>query len=205
MKKITDDIFRPDGRQTQAAQGSLLVAEPFLKEKYFKRAVITLIDCPDGGEGGAMGVVMNRAINVELNEVLEGVEKDRHVPLYCGGPMSQDRLYFIHTLGSDLIEGAQKIMPGLWIGGDFEAIIAYVNGGGDLKGTLRFFIGYSGWGESQLNAELDNEVWATLAPGIISPETLLTEDDTRLWHTAVRALGPSYRTWNLLPGLPLSN
>lgn len=200
-KRFAARIFSHNTLPVQPAQGSLLVSEPFLEESYFRHVVISLIDC--GPNSGAMGVVLNNELELRLDEVMEGVE--RRVPLYCGGPMAQDRLFFIHNLGPDVIPDSRLYAPGLWVGGDFDMALAYVNAGYPLKGHMRFFVGYSGWGGGQLDEEIENDVWAVGSPALLDSSTLLSRGDDSLWHAAVRALGPYYRTWQLHPLKPAMN
>ena len=196
MKNIDTSFFNiHTGRQTVEA-GDLLVAEPFMTEGWFERGVISIIDHSDSE--GTTGVVLNAPITSSLDEVLDGVERDERVTVYCGGPLSHDRLYFVHTLGDEVIPNARPYAPGLWIGGDFDAAVRYVNEGYPVDGFIRFFIGYSGWAPGQLREELDADTWAVLKdPG--QPAQVLTGSGDHFWHEAVRLLGPVYRPWQLVP------
>jgi len=191
----TSFFFRIAGARRTVSEGDMLVAQPFLNESYFRHAVISLIDCPAGE--GATGTVLNKGVSYRLGDVLDGVAPGTDIPVYCGGPLCQDRLYFIHTLGDTIIPGARGYAPGLWVGGDFSSAIDYVNAGYPVDGLIRFFVGYSGWGPGQLESELDEDSWAVLpasgAAGLLS----LTDD--ACWHAAVRRLGPAYRSWRLVP------
>lgn len=207
MKNYRSKIFDFKTDRRPVSEGSLLVSEPFLKEQYFKHAVISLVDyCPDDT---AMGVVLNNRTGVTLDEVLERVRPDTNVPVYCGGPLSHNRLFFIHDLGSSLFPGAREYCAGLWIGGEFDDVIDYVNSGYDIDGHLRFFIGYAGWERNQLQGELDRDVWAVTdvvtaadagpdAVGVTSRPLLSLHGDA-MWHAVVRTMGPAYRHWLLHP------
>lgn len=199
MKNFRSNIFDIKTVKRPAVTGSLMVAEPFLREHYFHHAVISLIDAPVGGDG-SMGVVLNNCTALLLHEILDGVNSRRHIPVYCGGPMSQDRLFFVHTLTDEIIPGAQEYAPGLWVGGDFDAMIDYLNSGYPVDGVIRFFLGYAGWDRGQLNSELRNNVWAVAGSDAdITPAELLSLHGDRLWHRVVRAMGPGYRLWDLHP------
>lgn len=205
MKNIRSNIFDINTIKRPARSGSLMVAEPFLRERYFLHAVVSVIDAPDNGEG-TMGVVLNNKTALNLHEILDGLDSSRPVPVYCGGPMSQDRLFFIHTLGRAIIPDAQEYAPGLWVGGDFDSIIRYINAGYPTDGVVRFFLGYSGWGVGQLDAELNDNVWAVAESNIdITPAELLSLHGDRLWHRVVRAMGPGYRLWKLHPSSASAN
>lgn len=180
--------------------GSLLVAEPFLRERYFHHAVICLVDYEP--RGSAMGIVLNNLTSYTLQDVLPSVKAKTPIPIYCGGPMSCDRLYFMHTLG-ELIPDSREVTPGLYIGGDFETVLSIVNDGYSTDGHLRFFLGYSGWDVEQLDGELLKNVWAVT--DISSLDTVLTGEEDAYWHRVVRGMGKKYRGWLYHPRNPHSN
>ena len=194
-------LFRIDMSARMAHPGSLLVAEPFLRDSHFKHAVITLVDYSLGGK--SMGIVLNHPAGCTLQQLVSEVTATTPIKVWCGGPMSCDRLYFIHSLGSDIIPNAHPIGNGLWIGGSFEAMIAYVNSGYPITGMIRFFLGYSGWDAGQLDEELGNHVWAVADP--LSPDETLTLEDDAYWHAVVRSMGPEVRGWQFYPKNVLSN
>lgn len=193
------DLFNIDIESPMPEKGSLLIAEPFLRETFFNHAVIAMIDCEEGR--GSMGVVLNRSTGHTLDTLAEGIS--RKVPVFCGGPMSTDRLFYIHTLG-DIIPGASSIVDDLFVGGDFSAMRGYVEAGHPIEGHIRFFIGYSGWDEGQLRDEMGNHVWAT-SPMPSDKSSLLTGADDTMWHRTVRALGTPYRNWLYHPSNPSMN
>ena len=196
----TDFLFNINLPSSAPRPGSLLVSEPFLKEEYFRHAVILMIDCPKDAD--ALGVVINRLTNYTVDDLVEGI--DRPVPVFCGGPLAMDRLYFLHTLG-DIIPGGRPVNDGLWLSGDFDAMVAYVRAGYPIEGHLRFFLGYSGWAPGQLAEELQAHTWAVARPGSIKPGQLLSTDNDSAWHQAVRTLGAKYRGWLYHPQAPSIN
>lgn len=197
MKDLSTSILKiRTVRPSAIAPGSLLVAEPFLTEEYFNHGVVTLVDY--SAEEGALGLVMNNPTGHMLDEFIEGVSEQSKVPVFCGGPVGPDRMVFMHTLGETVFEGAQEFAPGLYLGGDFDSAVDYVNSGYPLDGVIRFFIGYSGWGTGQLNDEIDNDTWAvTDAPAKLS--MLLSGSDDAYWHRFVRHMGEPYRAWRFFP------
>lgn len=197
-RKLLFDINIPSGHSP--AGGMLLVAEPFLRERYFNHTVITLIDYEQGGT--AMGVVMNNLTDYSLQELINDITLPDPVPVYCGGPVGSDRLFFLHTLG-DVIPGSSEVCPGLYVGGDFEEMTRIINDGYPLEGHVRFFIGYSGWSERQLDEEIANNVWAVGRPS--DAEEMLTGHGDPYWHRYVRSLGPDFRGWLYHPRNPSSN
>ena len=122
--------------------------------------------------------------------------------IYCGGPVSCDRLFYIHSLG-DEFPGARRLSEDLYIGGDFEKVKSYVNMGLPTQGRIRFFVGYSGWDPRQLEEEIANHVWA-VAPRPANSE-ILNEDGDSFWYHIVRSMGEPYRHWLYHPLNPQYN
>jgi len=195
MKNIDTSFFRIPTDMLPVEAGNLLVAEPFLSEVWFNRGVISVID---HSEEGTTGVVLNNVSESKLDEVLDGITRRDKVYVYIGGPLSQDRLFFVHTLGDTIIPQARCYAPGLWIGGDFAAAVEYVNNGYPVDGYLRFFVGYSGWSAGQLEDELVAGTWA-VKRGLDDINPVLVGHGDPYWHKMVHALGGRYRQWTLLP------
>jgi len=196
MRNIPTDIFKLTTVKRPVKQGSIMVSEPFLNEQYFNHSVIALIDY--NVMHGSMGVVLNNPTVYRLDEVIAGVDSRRRIPVYCGGPVSLDRLYFVHTLGDSIIPESSEFSEGLYVGGDFEAMIDYVNTGYRTEGVVRFFLGYSGWTPGQLETEVENSVWA-VAERVPPAHELLSLECDKMWHGVVRTMGEPYKPWLLHP------
>lgn len=200
LENLDDMLFRINIPTGKPRLGSLLVAEPFLREEYFNHAVIAMIDY--GEDRPVAGLVLNKPSGYTLGEAVDGVDEEIDIPIYVGGPLSTERLFFIHTLG-DEIRGALPIGNGLFVGGDFSQVKQYINMGFETEGKIRFFAGYSGWDARQLDGEIENHVWAVL-PHLATDE-ILREDAASCWHHYVRELGPAYRNWLYHPAHPQFN
>jgi putative transcriptional regulator len=196
MKGLDTQIFNFTTVKLPLRNGDILVAQPFLSEMWFNRAVISMVDY--NKTRGAAGVVLNNQMKCKLDEVLDGVDSKANAPVYCGGPVSHDRLFFIHTLGPDIITGARQYAHGLYIGGNFDDAINYINHGYPMEGYIRFFIGYSGWSPGQLEDEIAEETWAVHRSEDLIPELLKGQGEP-FWHRIVKKLGQPYRSWLFLP------
>ena len=195
MRRIHTDIFNIDIESRPPFQGGLLISEPFLQESYFKHSVVTLVSY--SREEGALGLVMNHLTEYKMPDILPQIERTSEteaIEVFLGGPVADDRLFYMHTLGPDVISRAQEIGEGLYVGGDFTDVVSYVNSGYPVKGIIRFFIGYSGWVAGQLEEEIDNNVWA-VADRSDDVSQLLTGANDAYWHRAVKSLGAKYRAW----------
>lgn len=186
--QLDNFLNRINQPQREPKTGDLLVAEPFLSEDWFRHAVGLIIDYST--KDGTIGLMLNQTASITLDQV---VNTEKEIPVYVGGPVGSDRLSFLHTLGS-VIPNSQLVMPGLWLGGDFDEALAMVNGTELHEDMIRFFIGYSGWQRGQLEAEIEGHTWAVVsAPS--DPEELLRGSGDAYWHRIVRAMGADYRGW----------
>lgn len=134
--------------------GTLLISDPFLKDPNFLRSVVLI--CDHHNEG-TVGFILNKKHNKNFNDFVDGLEHV-HFPVYYGGPVQLDSLHFIHSK-PDLIEGGLPIVDNVFWGGDYGQALNGITAGTITPRDLRFYIGYSGWSEGQLDAEIDQKSW----------------------------------------------
>ena len=115
MKDIASILFKISGVKKTPAAGSVLIAEPFLKDTFYTHGVMSIIDYVP--EDGATGVILNNRSEYKLADLLDNITVPEPIPVFCGGSTGQDRLFFIHTLGPDIIADARPYAPGLYVGG----------------------------------------------------------------------------------------
>ncbi len=139
----------------EVSAGNILIAQPFMEEGNFKRSVIGLTE---HGEEGTVGFILNKPINLKLPEMVQGVKSDEDFSVYFGGPVATDTIHYIHNVG-DLLEESIKIKNGIYWGGNFDKLIFLIESGLILKNNIRFYVGYSGWSEGQLDGELNSGSW----------------------------------------------
>lgn len=111
------NLFKIETNHVVPAQGKVLISEPFLCDHMFGRSVILLVDHT---HDGTMGLVLNKPLPLFLNDVLKDFDCPESIPIYKGGPLSTDTLFYLHTLEG--ITGALSIGKGFYLNGDFEAI-----------------------------------------------------------------------------------
>ncbi len=194
MHIIDDDILSLDIPQPEPDCGSLLIAEPLMNEGCFQRSTVCVID--HNQTTGTMGLVTNRLSAYTLNELVDGIDVDEDIPVYVGGPVHRERLYYLHTFG-DEVPDSIEVIPGLYVGGDFERVKELINMGATVFGNIRFFVGYSGWEKGQLRKELDKSDWAVASIESVTDLMTLSENDA--WRNAVETLGARYHIWLNFP------
>jgi len=177
--------------------GMILVAEPFLLDSYFKRSVILLGE--HGGEG-TIGFILNKPTDMKLNDALEDFPRF-DVPLYFGGPVQTDTVHFLHTLGNKL-EGSKELLPGIYWGGELEALQLLIDTNQVSKDEIRFFAGYSGWNPRQLEQELQGKTWLLSK---CKKEFAFSEEPNELWGNVLRSMGNRYAILANFPEDPSLN
>lgn len=196
MKNI-EDLLTIKSNNIKPTSGKILISEPFLMDYYFKRSVILLAD---HNEEGSFGVIMNKPLSVKLNEVIKDFP-DFACQIYLGGPVQDDSLFFIHTLGNK-IEGSIEVVEGLYWGGEMEVVKEMITLNLIKPDQIRFYIGYSGWTSSQLEEELERNSW------VVSDENasyLLNTNSEIMWAKSLKKLGGSYSFWPNFPNDPAQN
>lgn len=194
---IDSDIFKIQSNDVLPSRGKILISEPFLRDATFGRSVILLVDHT---EEGSMGLVMNKQLPLLLNDIISEFKYLDEIPLYKGGPVATDTLFFLHTL--DDIPGSISICNGLYLNGDFTLIKRYILQGNKVDGCIRFFLGYSGWESEQLATELKENTW------IVSEEDksyLMKDNIKEMWRKALERLGSKYEAWSRFPQIPAFN
>ncbi len=137
-----------------------LVAVPGLPDRNFARSVVFLMEHT---EGGAMGLIINRALNVSvgrlINEIGAGRVEGLDEPVLFGGPVSPMRGWVIHEAGW-AVHGSLTVAPGVAISSSHFALEAIAKGEG--PGKYHVCLGYSGWGAGQLEQEIAIGSWIPL-------------------------------------------
>jgi putative transcriptional regulator len=181
----------------EPAAGILLIAEPFLKDPSFLRTVIIL--CEHRLQG-SFGLVLNKKFGQTLDELITDMEGFK-LPVYYGGPVQMDTIHFLHQYPT-LIPDSVKVTDDIYWGGNFETVSALIKTKNiDLK-KIKFFIGYSGWGDGQLNEEMKEKSWLTVAA---NSRLVFNTVNTEIWKNSLKTLGGEYERMINYPTDPQLN
>lgn len=170
-------------RPTGSLLGSLLVATPALRDPSFERTVVLMVAHE---AGGAMGVVLNRATEVPVSDVLGewgGLTQDPAV-LFEGGPVAPDSAICVARVraGGDELIGFQPFYGALGTV-DLEKEPAHLR---DRFDGVRVFAGYAGWSPGQLEEEIEAGSWFTFE-ALPGDPFMARPDD--LWSLVLRRQG----------------
>jgi putative transcriptional regulator len=192
-----DDIIKIKTNNIKPGPGKILISEPFMFDYYFKRSVILLAE---HNEEGSFGVIINKPMTVDFNEVIKDFP-DFTSKVYLGGPVKTDSLFFIHTMG-EIIEDSLPIVEGLYWGGDLNQVKEMMLLNQIDESKLKFYIGYAGWSPKQLDQELKRDSWVV---SNINSVQVMESDPDKLWKDALLKLGGDYEMWTKYPTEPTMN
>lgn len=164
----------------------LLIALPTLSDPQFARTVALL--CQHDDEG-AMGVVVNRASDYTLGEVLRQMDIACDDPalleqrVLAGGPVHPERGFVIHD-GERAWDSSLAVADGLFVTTSRDILEAIARGEGPDHATVA--LGCAGWGAGQVEYELTENSWLT-AP--VRREILFALPLDQRWQAAAGQLG----------------
>lgn len=179
--------------------GRLLVATPLLTDPNFDRTVVLMLDHNDEG---ALGIVVNRPLDVDVDKVLPAWQPHVTAPgrLFKGGPVQLDSALGVVAVPGDDAEpvGVKRIIGALGLV-DLDTPPEVVAGG--LAG-IRIFAGYAGWGAGQLEGEIDEGAWYVVDAEARDP---FTDRPERLWSEVLRRQRGELAFMSTYPGDPSDN
>lgn len=193
----TSDFFRIEKNNIEPQKGKILIAEPFLEGRYFKRSLVLLTECK---EDGAVGFVLNKPMNISIDEMLVNISHFEG-NVFLGGPVDTNRIYFLHTI-PNLIPNSIHVYKELYWGGDFEIVKNLIQQKAILPDQLRFFAGYSGWNAGQLKAEINENSWLVSE---LDVKDIMNCQNEKLWEKSLRKMGGRYKMWSNFPENPGMN
>ncbi len=175
--------------------GSVLLAHPSLLDPNFRRSVIVVF--MHSQTAGAAGLVINRPLDQTLGEVnIKYADSELgRVPVFQGGPVNPDHLLFA-AWGWDREEGVLRMLFGL----TEDDAIRILNSDSEL--VLSAFSGHAGWGEGQLESELEQEAWVLTA---IDADVCEKLGDDNAWRGLLHLVRPDLDFLAVFPDDPELN
>lgn len=179
----------------ESLRGHLLISSGGLHDPNFRHTVVLV---GEHNADGALGVVLNRALNITVEQAIPPLNDlvPTDEPLYQGGPVQTDGAVL-------LVELAQPDLVDILAFGSVGFLVGEV--AAEIRSSIlraRVFLGYSGWGPGQLEAELAADTW------IIEParvEDVFSDAPDLLWSRVLSRKGPEYRMMSRMPYDPSMN
>jgi putative transcriptional regulator len=179
-------------------KGRVLVASPLLLDPNFDRTVILMLE---HGEEGALGVVLNRPSTLDVHDAIPDWGRFAGTPevVFVGGPVGQGAVIGLSRCSTEPPDGTWQRVLGavgvLDLSTDADEVGAVVD-------SVRVFTGYAGWGEGQLEGELDEGAWF-----VVDAEEgdAMSQDPDGLWRAVLRRQPPPLNRYANYPPNPSFN
>jgi putative transcriptional regulator len=167
-----------------------LIAMPGMADDTFAGTVVYLCE---HNEKGALGLVINKPIDIKLKNLFEKVELslDREelaeLPVYFGGPVQTERGFVLHEkLAGEggAYSSTMSVPGGLAMTTSKDVLEALSSGAGPKKVLVT--LGYSGWQAGQLEDEIGRNGWLTVDA---DPAVIFDTPIEQRYERAVALLG----------------
>jgi putative transcriptional regulator len=179
----------------ESLRGSLLISSGGLYDPNFRHTVVLI---GEHNADGALGVVLNRALDVTVEEALPPLGE--LVPpgalLFQGGPVQPQSPVLIAELSNPELADVLVFESVGFLVGDISE---------DMRPNIlraRVYAGYSGWGPGQLEAEMAGDSWI-IEPALV--DDVFTDVPDSLWSTVLQRKGPEYHMLSRMPFDPSTN
>ncbi len=180
-----------------------LIAMPGLQDETFARSVVYLCE---HSERGALGLMINKPSDITLKHLFEKVDLPlersdlQTAPVFQGGPVSTERGFVLHEAvytdadkpDETVYASTMTIPGGLEMTTSKDVLEALSTGAGPRKVLVS--LGYSSWGEGQLESELGENSWLTVGADL---SVIFDTPIAERYERALSLLG--LQSWMLSP------
>jgi len=185
------DLFRVKHNDVKHQRGLSLLSIPLSHDHFFKNTVVLLTE---HNNQGSIGFIVNRPMDYTLHQVISDIP-ETDIPLFYGGPVANDSIHFIHSLGT-VIPMAVKVKDGLYWGGDFSVMKQLLRNDSSIAASCKFFVGYAGWTTGQLDKEIETDFWLVTD---VESSKIIGNQSTDLWTETLQSMGFKYKLWSTFP------
>lgn len=180
-----------------------LIAMPGVEDEAFARSVVYLCE---HSERGALGLVINKPSDINIKNLFDKVELPLRrddltdTPVFHGGPVQTERGFVLHEPVTAAGQSAEEavyastmtIPGGLEMTTSKDVLEALSTGAGPRRVLVS--LGYSAWGEGQLESELAENSWLTVGA---DPAVIFDTPVEQRYAKALKLLG--LESWMLMP------
>lgn len=177
--------------------GKLLVSVPLTGDIFFDRSVILLVE---HNEKGSFGIILNKSLPLTLKDLFPHTHNE-HIPIAWGGPVEVNNLVFLHRYGN-LLKGSIPVSKHIYYGASAKDLLHSIKNELLDENLIRFYLGYAGWGNGQLEAEISRKLWVVAH---YDEKIFFAKDNNLCWNSVVESLGEDFAFWLNTPQEPYLN
>jgi len=174
-------VFSACAGEPALANGIFLIAKPEQLDANFRETVV-LITQPDAGSG-PLGVIVNRPLAARLSDALPdiGAIPEASRQIYSGGPVAQNRVLFL-LRSLEAPANSLRVLDEVYLTGDPQLPSKVASG--ELKvDAFRAYVGYAGWAQRQLRAEIAAGGWYVMPA---DADIIFAAEAFKVWPEMIR-------------------
>ena len=164
-------------------KGCFLISIPLIGDNRFDKTIIIITNSLKKEK---IGFIINKRVNHNLSDLVDKI-KIKSIKVNYGGPVCSDNLFYFHK--NPTIENCKKINSNLYLGGNFNQITEYLNCKLIKPDEIFFCLGYCGWGEMQLEKEINENSW------VISNKKIDFINKSINWEKEIIEIDEKYKLW----------
>jgi len=165
-----------------STRGKFLIANSSIISDFFHNKVVFMLEHDNVG---AFGLAINHKLDVTISELIKGVSASE-IPVFSGGPVDSSYISILHNNPNFRDPGGMEVIPGVFMGRSFELLLNVM----ESKSQFRVFQGYSGWGSSQLEEEIESKSWVVTDAVV---DLIFNEDLSSVWRESLKTKGGLYK------------
>ena len=173
------------GKFYSSIKNNFLVATDKMRDPKFKNTVVVMLD---NDESGAFGLVINKPLgSIPLSSLIQKLENQSSkknklynikIPVYWGGPVDVNKVFILHS--KEYESKSTRKFKDISLSSDYKILFEIADKKGPEKSLI--IMGYSGWGDGQLEGEMEREHW-TLSK--LDVNLIFEKDNSKKWLNAI--------------------
>ena len=173
------------GKFYSSIKNNFLVSTHKMRDPKFKNTVVVMLD---NNERGAVGLVINKPLgSIPLSSLIQKLDNQSSkknklynikIPVYWGGPVNVNKIFILHS--KEYKSESTRKFKNVSLSSDYKILFKIANKKGPKKSLI--IMGYSGWGDGQLEGEMDREHW-TLSK--LDVNLIFEKDNSKKWLNAI--------------------
>ena len=174
------------GKFYSSIKNNFLVATDKMRDPKFKNTVVVMLD---NDESGAFGLVINKPLgSIPLGSLIKKLENQNSkknklynikIPVYWGGPVDINKIFILHS--KEYKSESTRKFKDVSLSSDYKILFEIANKKGPEKSLI--IVGYSGWGDGQLEGEMEREHWILSKPDV---DLIFKKDNSKKWLNAIK-------------------
>ena len=173
------------GKFYSSIKNNFLVSTDKIRDPKFKNTVVVMLD---NNESGAFGLVINKPLgSIPLSSLIQKLENQSSkkyklynikIPVYWGGPVDVNKVFILHS--KEYESKSTRKFKDISLSSDYKILFEIADKKGPEKSLI--IMGYSGWGDGQLEGEMEREHW-TLSK--LDVNLIFEKDNSKKWLNAI--------------------